>query len=126
MVYLIYILAAFRSELSRTVMTASVSLAAKGDRHGEAMGVQGTVSSALTAGGPLLGGWLFVPVSPPGPFAIIACFAATAFVATATYMVQNRNKAAEGITEPPRSCWREERKLVGASGFEPPTPTPPV
>jgi hypothetical protein len=103
-VYLIHILAAFRSGLGRTVMTASVSLAAEADRCGEAMGVQGTVSSALTAGGLLLAGWIFVSVSPSGPFAIIACFAATAFVATATYMVQNRYKAAEGITEPPRSC----------------------
>jgi MFS family permease len=93
-VYLILVLAAFGNGLGRTVTTAAVSIAAEADRRGEAMGVQGTVSSALTAGGPLLAGWLFVTISPSAPFAVIACFAAAAFTATAAYVLFGTRDAA--------------------------------
>lgn len=94
-VYLILVVAAFGNGLGRTVTTALVSLGAEEDRRGEAMGVQGTVSSAVTAGGPILAGWLFVTVSPSAPFVIIASFAAVAFGATALYLVFGRTPEKE-------------------------------
>ncbi|NQV79712.1 MAG: MFS transporter [Alphaproteobacteria bacterium] len=88
--YLILVLAAFGNGLGRTVATAAVSLAAEADRRGEAMGVQGMLSSAVTAGGPLLVGWLFVTLSPNTPFAVIAGVAAAVFAVTGVYLVAQR------------------------------------
>ncbi len=50
------------------------------------MGVQGMVSSGVTAFGPLLAGWLFVSLSPSGPFAVIAAVAAV-FALHALYLM---------------------------------------
>jgi len=90
LLYLILVLAAFGNGLGRTVATAAVSLAAEADRRGEAMGVQGMLSSAVTAGGPLLAGWLFVALSPNAPFAVIAGVAAAVFAATGVYLLAQR------------------------------------
>ena len=84
--YLILVLAAFGNGLGRTVATTAVSLAAEADHRGEAMGVQSTISSAVTAGGPILVGWLFVTISPSAPFVVIALFAVVAFSTTALYL----------------------------------------
>jgi MFS family permease len=85
--YLILVLAAFGNGLGRSVSMAAVSLAAEADRRGEAMGVQGMVSSGVTAFGPLLAGWLFVSLSPSAPFAVIAAVAAAVFALHALYLM---------------------------------------
>lgn len=62
MVYLILVLSSFGNGVGRTVTSALVSMGAEADRRGEAMGVHGTVSSAVTAAGPMLAGWVFVSI----------------------------------------------------------------
>lgn len=96
-VYLILVLAAFGNGLGRTVTTALVSLGAEEDRRGEAMGVQNTVASAVTAGGPLLAGWLFVAISPSAPFVVIAAFAVVAFGATALFLAFGTDRERETL-----------------------------
>ncbi|MEQ8246186.1 MAG: MFS transporter [Alphaproteobacteria bacterium] len=89
--YLLLVVAAFGNGLGRTAAQTMTSINAGADRRGEALGVQGTLSSAATAGGPLLAGWLFVTLSPNAPFAVIAGVGAVVFAVTGAYLlVQSR------------------------------------
>ena len=62
------------------------------------MGVQNTVASAVTAGGPLLAGWLFVAISPSAPFVVIAAFAVVAFGATALFLAFGTDRERETLS----------------------------
>jgi len=95
--YLILVLAAFGNGLGRSVATAAVSLAAEADRRGEAMGVQGMVSSGVTAVGPLLVGWLFVSLSPSAPFAAITIVATAVLLVHGLYFVTHRPQANSSV-----------------------------